>query len=514
MSYAIISVSDKKNIEQLAKTFNQLNITILTTGGTAKYLSQHHIDYIDIASYTHSPEMMDGRVKTLHPKIHGGILARRGIDDQHLQNNNIHLIDYVVVNLYPFESTIQQKNCSHTDAIETIDIGGPTMLRAAAKNYQRVTALCDPNDYQLVIQQLLQRQSTDTTTRQQLAHKVFSHTAYYDACISSYFKNLLADDKLLPKSLTNHYQRMQSLRYGENPHQQAALYSDGNNNGHSLAQATCHQGKPLSYNNLIDANAAYHCVNGFYSNLPCCSIIKHATPCGIAQASALVNAYQLAYAADPSSAFGGIIAFNQSVDADTAQAIVKQQFVEVIIAPAFSAESLNIFQKKPGIRLLECLYSSEQSIEKHSISGGLLIQETDNQPFCSDKFSVVTQKQPSAQQMQDLLFAWHAVRQVKSNAIVFASHGQTLGIGSGQTSRVLSTELAILKAKHAKLPLQQSVMASDAFFPFADGLQLGIDAGISAVIQPGGSKRDAEVIQAADEAEIAMVFTHQRCFKH
>ncbi|MCH9644107.1 MAG: bifunctional phosphoribosylaminoimidazolecarboxamide formyltransferase/IMP cyclohydrolase [Gammaproteobacteria bacterium] len=512
MKYALLSVSNKTNLETLATAFRQLDITLLATGGTAQYLKQHNIEYTDIADYTGFPEIMGGRVKTLHPKIHGGILARRGTDDETLQQNQINPIDYVVVNLYPFEQTIQKTDCSLDDAIEKIDIGGPTMLRAAAKNYQHVTAIVDPNDYPRVIESLQQQQGTCLALRCELAQKVFALTSHYDSHIAHYLQN----ESLLPDSaLALKYPHKEKLRYGENPHQHAALlYNDTTVCGSNLAQAERIQGKELSYNNLVDADAAYQCVNNLGTDQACCTIIKHATPCGIAQADTLLKAYQLAYAADSQSAFGGIIAFNRSLDADTAKKIIQQQFVEVIIAPEFHRETLDVLQSKPNIRLLKCQPAHQKSIELRSISGGILTQQVDNQPFNHDAFKVVTQRQPDAQEMQDLLFAWHAVRYVKSNAILFVHKGQTLGIGSGQTSRVLSTELAILKAKHADLKLDGAVMASDAFFPFADGLQLAIDAGIKAVIQPGGSKRDAEVIQAADDANIAMVMTHQRCFKH
>jgi phosphoribosylaminoimidazolecarboxamide formyltransferase/IMP cyclohydrolase len=508
---ALISVSDKTGIIALAQQLAHHQVEILSTGGTAQALRDAHIPVIDVGDYTGFPEILDGRVKTLHPKIHAGILARRTVDAKTLSALDIPFIDLVIVNLYPFANTIAKPDCTFDEAIEQIDIGGPSMLRGAAKNYQDVAVVIDPEDYQLIIEHLSQNNLTEKH-RLKLAQKVFAHTAYYDTLINDYLTEHTAET-LLPPKRTLALTEQLSLRYGENPHQAATFYQQGIHKT-GLAASIQHQGKPLSYNNLLDADAAMECVKAF-NEKPTCVIVKHTNPCGVAIADDLLTAYQRAYQADPSSAFGGIIAFNQALDAKTAQAIIDTQFVEVILAPKFDAATLEVLKHKPNVRALT--YLSDKSLDRlsyRSISGGILVQEQDTQAINTDNWQVVTDKKPDAQQLIDLTFAWQVVRFVKSNAIVYAKNGQTCGIGAGQTSRIMSCEIGIIKAEQAGLSLNQCVLASDAFFPFSDSIIAAAKAGVAAIIQPGGSLRDQEVINAANDLNMAMIFTGIRHFKH
>lgn len=501
---ALISASDKLGLVSLARRLHQLNIEILATDGTATSLISENIPVTAIADYTGSPEILSGRVKTLHPKIHAGILARRGIDDETLKAEKIPLIDIVIVNLYPFQQTPN---------IENIDIGGPTLLRAAAKNFADVTVVVDPNDYDRVMTEIETQGNTTLETRRYLAQKVFDHIAEYDLAIANYFHQ--EKETFFPTFYKPVFKKIADLRYGENPHQTAAFYQNEISQPGSLAHAKQQQGSALSFNNLMDTECAWNCINEFNSEKASCVIVKHATPCAVAQGDTLLKAYQQAYSSDPESAFGGIIAFNQILDEATARQI-SEQFAEVIIAPDIDSKALELFSKKTKLRVLTTgkLLDSSDTVTLHSISGGLLIQESNRAMITQKDCTVVTKKQPSEQQWQDLLFAWKVVKHVKSNAIVYAKHQRTLGIGGGQTSRVFSAEIGILKAQKNQLSLHDAVMASDAFFPFADGLQVGINAGISAIIQPGGSVRDSEVIDAANKANIVMIFTHERHFRH
>ncbi|MFA6038349.1 MAG: bifunctional phosphoribosylaminoimidazolecarboxamide formyltransferase/IMP cyclohydrolase [Legionellales bacterium] len=503
---ALLSVSDKTGIIELAQKLASNGVEILSTGGTAKALRDANIPVIDVGDYTGFPEILDGRVKTLHPKVHAGILARRAQDTATLEKLDIPYIDLVVVNLYPFANTIAKPNCSFEEAIEQIDIGGPSMLRGAAKNYQDVAVVVDPNDYPLITEQLTLEQ------RLMLAQKVFAHTAHYDALINDYLSEHTKPG-LLPKMRTLALTEQLSLRYGENPHQAASFYQHGIHKT-GLAASIQHQGKPLSYNNLLDADAAMECVKSFTLK-PACVIVKHTNPCGVAQADDLLSAYQRAYQADPSSAFGGIIAFNKKLDEKTAQAIIDTQFVEVILAPEFSEAALTILNNKPNVRALT--YSSDKNTDPlsyRSINGGLLVQEQDTQIINPNDWKIVTTKKPDATQLQDLTFAWQVVRFVKSNAIVYAKNGQTCGIGAGQTSRIMSCEIGIMKAQQAGLSLKACALASDAFFPFADSIIAASKAGVTSIIQPGGSLKDQEVINAANDLNIAMIFTGIRHFRH
>jgi len=510
---ALLSVSDKTGLIELAQALAENQVEILSTGGTAQALKAAGIPVLEVSDYTGFPEILNGRVKTLHPKIHAGILARRLEDQETLQKLAIPTIDLVVVNLYPFAQTIAASDCSLEHAIENIDIGGPSLLRGAAKNYQDVAVVVSPSDYALIIDYIKNKDTTlkNVNARLHLAQKAFAHTAYYDALISQYLTKYTPDN-ILPPTFTLALTQQQALRYGENPHQAAAFYHhDVNKSG--LAGCTQWQGKPLSYNNLLDADAAMQCVQSF-TDEPTCVIVKHTNPCGVAQAKSLEHAYRLAYAADPTSAFGGIIACNRALDAPTAQAIIDTQFAEVIIAPEFSAEALNILQQKPNIRALSLQDVTADRLTYRSISGGLLVQENDTHPVDTTHWQVATKLAPSATVMQDLIFAWQVVRFVKSNAIVYAKGGQTCGIGAGQTSRIISCEIGIQKAQQAGLSLKGSVLASDAFFPFADSINVVAKVGVQAIVQPGGSMRDEEVIRAANELGIAMVFTGIRHFKH
>jgi len=513
---ALLSVSDKSGLVELARALAALGVEILSTGGTARLLEKEGVKVTEVSAYTGFPEMLDGRVKTLHPKIHGGLLARRD-DPAHeaaVKKAGIPPIDLLVVNLYPFQATVADPDCRFEDAIENIDIGGPAMLRAAAKNHAGVAVVVDPADYQIVLNELKLHGAVSDNTRFALARKVFAHTAAYDGAISNYLFSLDNARKRheYPHVLTLQLTKLQSLRYGENPHQSAAFYRDDHPVAGSLASYKQLQGKELSYNNIADADAAWECVKSFAE--PACVIIKHANPCGVATAPALLAAYEKAFKTDPVSAFGGILAFNRALDRAAAEAVAKQ-FAEVIIAPRFEPEALQEFAKKANLRLLEIPLSHE--VQKHDykrVGGGLLVQTTDSKPLDRKDLKVVTKKQPSESQWRDLLFAWRVAQFVKSNAIVFCRDGMTLGVGAGQMSRVDSARMAAMKAKEAKLDLQGSAVASDAFFPFRDGLDVVIDAGATAVIQPGGSVKDNEVIAAADEKKAVMVFTGVRHFRH
>lgn len=523
---ALISVSDKTGIVEFAKQLAALKVEILSTGGTYKLLKENAIDAKEVADYTGFPEMMDGRVKTLHPKIHGGILGRRGTDDAIMQQHQIAPIDMVVVNLYPFAATVAKADCDLPTAIENIDIGGPTMVRSAAKNHKDVAIVVNHQDYATIIENLKQG-GLSYAERFGLALKAFEHTAAYDGMIANYLGTINQTATTLtteqradfPQTFNSQFIKAQEMRYGENPHQKAAFYVEANPVEASIATAKQIQGKELSYNNVADTDAALECVKSFVK--PACVIVKHANPCGVAvvpeNEGGIAKAYDLAFATDSESAFGGIIAFNRELDATTAQAIVNRQFVEVIIAPKISEQARAIVAAKANVRLLEC---GEWPAERPAawdfkrVNGGLLVQSRDNGMISADDLKVVTKRAPTEQEIHDLIFAWKVAKFVKSNAIVYAKHRQTVGIGAGQMSRVNSARIAAIKAEHAGLAVQGAVMASDAFFPFRDGIDNAAKVGIAAVIQPGGSMRDQEVIDAADEAGIAMVFTGMRHFRH
>lgn len=513
---ALISVSDKTNIVEFAKALIERNIELLSTGGTFKALKDAGLAVQEVSDYTGFPEMMDGRVKTLHPKVHGGILARRGQDDSVLAEQNIRTIDLVVVNLYPFEQTVANPSCTLADAIENIDIGGPTMVRAAAKNHAYVGIVTQPQDYDKVIAELDSNQGLlSHELRFDLAVKAFEHTAAYDAAIANYFGQQVGNgSKDFPRTLNLHFEKVQELRYGENPHQASAFYREANPKEASIATATQLQGKELSYNNIADTDAALECVKQFQA--PACVIVKHANPCGVAVATTIKEAYEKAFATDPESAFGGIIAFNRELDGATAETITKQQFVEVIIAPSATGQAQEIIATKQNVRLLVCgeWGANQAAFDYKRVNGGLLVQDRDLGNIGLSDLTVVTKRAPSEQELQDLLFAWQVAKFVKSNAIVYAKDGQTIGVGAGQMSRVNSARIAVIKAEHAGLTVPGSAMASDAFFPFRDGIDNAAAAGIRSVIQPGGSIRDEEVIAAADENDIAMVFTGMRHFRH
>jgi phosphoribosylaminoimidazolecarboxamide formyltransferase/IMP cyclohydrolase len=515
---ALLSVSDKTGVLEFAQELNRLGVELLSTGGTAKLLAEAGLPVKEVSEHTGFPEMMAGRIKTLHPKIHGGLLGRRGTDDAIMAEHDIAPIDLVVVNLYPFEATIARDDCTLAMAIENIDIGGPTMLRAAAKNHADVTVVIDPVDYARVVEQLEANGGVDDATRFDLAVKTFEHTAHYDGAIANYLGKRTQGEELsdFPRTFNRQFEQKQEMRYGENPHQKAAFYTESNAESGTISSATQLQGKALSYNNIADTDAALECVKAFPES-PACVIVKHANPCGVATAGSLLEAYDLAYATDPTSAFGGIIAFNQELDADTAQAIIDRQFVEVIIAPAVSEAAKEVVANKANVRLLDCgpfIENPMQALDFKRVNGGLLVQDRDDALVTADDLKVVTETQPTEAQLQDLLFAWRVAKFVKSNAIVYAKDQQTVGIGAGQMSRVVSSRIAGIKAEDAGLTVPGAVMASDAFFPFRDGLDAAAAAGIKAVIQPGGSMRDDEVIAAANEHGIAMVFTGMRHFRH
>ncbi|MET0013800.1 MAG: bifunctional phosphoribosylaminoimidazolecarboxamide formyltransferase/IMP cyclohydrolase [Sedimenticola sp.] len=513
---ALISVSDKTGIVDFARALHERGIQILSTGGTARLLSEQSIPVTEVSEYTGFPEMMDGRVKTLHPKIHGGILGRRGTDDQVMADNGIAPIDMIVVNLYPFEQTVANPDCDLPTAIENIDIGGPTMLRAAAKNHADVTVVVDADDYGRILEEMDQNGGSVTdATRFDLAVKTFEHTSNYDGAIANYLGTRLAEKPSdFPRTINLQYRQVQTMRYGENPHQKAAFFVERDQPEACISTARQLQGKELSYNNIADTDAALECVKQ-YAESPTCVIVKHANPCGVAQGDNLLHAYDRAYSTDPESAFGGIIAFNEELDAETAQAIVDRQFVEVIIAPRVSAAAVDVVSSKKNVRLLECGDWTSEVIHRldfKRVNGGLLVQDADLAIY--NDLKVVTKRTPTEQEMTDLIFTWRVAKFVKSNAIVYGKDGMTIGVGAGQMSRVNSARIAGIKAEHAGLEVPGSVMASDAFFPFRDGLDNAAEAGIRAVIQPGGSMRDEEVIAAADEHDIAMVFTGMRHFRH
>jgi len=516
---ALISVSDKTGIVPFAQGLSDLNIEILSTGGTYKLLASANISAIEISDYTGFPEMMDGRVKTLHPKIHGGILARRDIDQKVLTDHDIPPIDLVVVNLYPFEATVANPNCDLPTAIENIDIGGPTMLRAAAKNNKFVAAVVNPSDYDRVIELLTRNDgSLDQQARFDFAVKTYEHTAAYDGAIANYLGTKLEQsDKssFFPRTFNTQFIKSQEMRYGENPHQKAAFYVEKKPEEASISSAQQLQGKALSYNNIADTDAAVECVKSFSG--PACVIVKHANPCGVAIAETPLKAYELAFQTDPTSAFGGIIAFNREFDAESARRITEQQFTEVIIAPSVSEEALAVTAVKKNVRVLTCgQWDSQRSadFDYKRVNGGLLVQDRDIHTISKDDLTVASKRAPTDDELRDLLFAWRVAQYVKSNAIVYCKNNQTIGIGAGQMSRVYSAKIAGIKAADENLQVEGSVMASDAFFPFRDGIDAAAQAGITAVIQPGGSMRDQEVIAAADEAGMAMVFTGLRHFRH
>ena len=526
---ALISVSDKTGIVEFARALEALGCALLSTGGTARLLQDAGLAVTEVAQHTGFPEMLDGRVKTLHPVIHGGLLARRDLPEhlEALKEHGIAAIDLLVVNLYPFEATVAKPGCTLEDAIENIDIGGPAMVRSAAKNWADVAVLTDASQYAQVLAELQQGGTVRRETRFALAVAAFNRVSNYDAAISDYLSSIAPDGSRseFPAQSNARFVKLQDLRYGENPHQRAAFYRDLYPAPGSLASAVQLQGKELSYNNIADADAAWECVKSFDAATPCCVIVKHANPCGVAIGAHAADAYRKAFATDPTSAFGGIIAFNAVLDGEAA-ALVAKQFVEVLIAPAFSAEARAVFAAKPGTRLLAIALDGvrrdgatawERGRNMHDVKrvgSGLLIQSADERELDRAELRIVTRREPTPAQLDDLLFAWRVAKYVKSNAIVFCGGGMTLGIGAGQMSRIDSARIASIKAANAGLSLDASAVASDAFFPFRDGLDVVVDAGANCVIQPGGSVRDAEVIAAADERGVAMVFTGVRHFRH
>ena len=518
VSRALISVSDKNGIVDFARALQELNIELLSTGGTFRLLKENNISVTEVSDYTNFPEMMDGRVKTLHPKVHGGILGRRGVDDEVMEEHSIKPIDMVVVNLYPFASTVSDPTCTLTDAIENIDIGGPTMVRSAAKNHKDVAVLVNNSDYAEVVEELKKNQGQlKYQTRYELMVKAFEHTAGYDGMIANHFGARGTDNTARDFSNTCNMQyfKTQEMRYGENPHQKAAFYTEASPTEASVATAKQLQGKELSFNNIADTDAALECVKQF--DEPACVIVKHANPCGVAVAADIGAAYELAFATDPESAFGGIIAFNRELDSKTARAICEKQFVEVIIAPTVSADASAVVAEKKNVRLLACgMWDSQRpnDFDYKRVNGGLLIQDRDNGMVCERDLKVVSKRIPTSSEMSDMLFAWKVAKMVKSNAIIYAKNNQTIGVGAGQMSRINSARIAGIKAEHAGLDVVGAVMASDAFFPFRDGIDNAGKAGISCIIQPGGSMRDDEVITAANEHGMAMVFTGMRHFRH
>ncbi|MBB1322894.1 bifunctional phosphoribosylaminoimidazolecarboxamide formyltransferase/IMP cyclohydrolase [Shewanella sp. SR43-8] len=520
---ALLSVSDKTGILEFAQALHAQGVELLSTGGTAKLLADNNIPVIEVSDYTGHPEIMDGRVKTLHPKIHGGILARRGIDEIVMEQNAIKPIDLVAVNLYPFAETVAKPGCTLADAVENIDIGGPTMVRSTAKNHKDTTIVVNAKDYSRVITEMQANNgSTTLATRFDLAIAAFEHTAAYDGMIANYFGTMVPahsndechDDSTFPRTFNSQFIKKQDLRYGENSHQKAAFYVDNQIDEASVASAIQLQGKALSYNNIADTDSALECVKEFEG--PACVIVKHANPCGVALGANLLEAYDRAFKTDPTSAFGGIIAFNQELDADTAQAIVDRQFVEVIIAPKVSQAARDIIAAKANVRLLECgqWNTKTTTLDYKRVNGGLLIQDRDQGMVDLADVKVVSKRQPTAAELKDLMFCWKVAKFVKSNAIVYAKDGMTIGVGAGQMSRVYSAKIAGIKAADEGLVVENSVMASDAFFPFRDGIDAAAAAGISCIIQPGGSIRDEEIIAAADEHGMAMVFTGMRHFRH
>ncbi len=521
---ALISVSDKTGIVEFAQALAERGVDILSTGGTARLLAEQGIAVTEVSDYTGFPEMMDGRVKTLHPKVHGGVLGRRGQDDDVMAKHGINPIDMVVVNLYPFAETVAKEGCTLADAVENIDIGGPTMVRSAAKNHKDVTIVVNAHDYDRVIAEMdANEKSLTLETRFDLAIAAFEHTASYDGMIANYFGTMVPsygenkegdEESKFPRTFNQQFEKKQDMRYGENSHQAAAFYVEANPQEASVSTARQIQGKALSYNNIADTDAALECVKEF--NEPACVIVKHANPCGVALGKDILEAYNRAYQTDPTSAFGGIIAFNQELDAATATAIVERQFVEVIIAPSVSAEAIEVVAAKKNVRLLECGEWSTKTtgFDVKRVNGGLLVQDRDQGMVSLDDLKVVSKRQPTEKELKDALFCWKVAKYVKSNAIVYAKGDMTIGVGAGQMSRVYSAKIAGIKAADEGLEVAGSVMASDAFFPFRDGIDAAAEAGIKCVIQPGGSMRDDEVIAAADEYGMAMIFTGMRHFRH
>ncbi|EGQ7877743.1 bifunctional phosphoribosylaminoimidazolecarboxamide formyltransferase/IMP cyclohydrolase [Vibrio parahaemolyticus] len=521
---ALISVSDKTGIVEFAQALAERGVDILSTGGTARLLAEQGIAVTEVSDYTGFPEMMDGRVKTLHPKVHGGVLGRRGQDDEVMAKHGINPIDMVVVNLYPFAETVAKEGCTLADAVENIDIGGPTMVRSAAKNHKDVTIVVNASDYDRVIAEMdANDKSLTLETRFDLAIAAFEHTAAYDGMIANYFGTMVPsygenkegdEESKFPRTFNQQFEKKQDMRYGENSHQAAAFYVEANPQEASVSTARQIQGKALSYNNIADTDAALECVKEF--NEPACVIVKHANPCGVALGKDILEAYNRAYQTDPTSAFGGIIAFNQELDAETATAIVERQFVEVIIAPSVSAEAIEVVAAKKNVRLLECGEWSTKTtgFDVKRVNGGLLVQDRDQGMVSLDDLKVVSKRQPTEEELKDALFCWKVAKYVKSNAIVYAKGDMTIGVGAGQMSRVYSAKIAGIKAEDEGLEVAGSVMASDAFFPFRDGIDAAAEAGIKCVIQPGGSMRDDEVIAAADEHGMAMIFTGMRHFRH
>ena len=511
---ALISVSDKTDIDKIAKELISNNYDILSTGGTAKFLTKNKIPNISIAKFTNFEEILEGRVKTLHPIIHAGILAKDEKALKNIKNTSYSLIDMVIVNLYPFEQVISKKNCKFSDAIENIDIGGPTMLRAAAKNHNRVTVITDPNDYRAVISEIKSKGSTTKSLRYKLALKVFSLISKYDSAITNYLiENSKTKENLMPAELNIVLEKENNLRYGENPHQNAALYNikTPKSLGFTFKQLA---GKELSFNNLVDSESASSCVKQFQKHA--CVIVKHANPCGVSESTSLLKAYNEAYATDPTSAFGGIIAFNKKLDHKLLTKILSQQFVEVIIAPDVTKECLSVIKTKPNVRLIiiKDFLKNIKNIEMKSLKNKFLIQESDIKIISKKDLKIVTKKKPSSAQIDDLLFAFKVARYVKSNAIVFVKNKKTLGIGAGQMSRIDSTNIAHSKAKKANISLKNCVMASEAFFPFRDNVDLAKKIGVSSIIQPGGSVKDKEIISVSNKHNISMVFSGVRVFKH
>jgi len=513
---ALLSVSDKTGIEEFAMALRKLGVELLSTGGTAKLLREKNIEVTEVSDYTSFPEIMDGRVKTLHPKIHGGILGRRDVDQNVMQENDIDPIDLVVINLYPFAATVAAPDCTLENAIENIDIGGPAMLRAAAKNYAFVAVVVNPSDYANIQQQLNENDGMlDADTRFDLAVKTFEHTAQYDGMIANHLgKQLPSSDETFSRTLNLQFHQAQVLRYGENPHQRGAFYVEEGVLEPSVATSDVIQGKELSYNNVADTDAALECVRQF--DRPACVIVKHANPCGVASGENILQAYERAYQTDPTSAFGGIIAFNQELDADTAKIIIQRQFVEVLIAPKISNAAKQEVAQKKNVRLLECgsWQGNLKTFDYKRVLGGLLVQDRDLGVVNKDDLKIVSKRTPTEKQIEDMLFAWKIVKFVKSNAIIYVHDQQTIGVGAGQMSRVYSAKIAAIKAQDENLKVAGCVMASDAFFPFRDGIDTAHEHGITAIIQPGGSMNDEEVIAAADEHDMAMVFTNMRHFRH
>ncbi|EGQ8006671.1 bifunctional phosphoribosylaminoimidazolecarboxamide formyltransferase/IMP cyclohydrolase [Vibrio parahaemolyticus] len=521
---ALISVSDKTGIVEFAQALAERGVDILSTGGTARLLAEQGIAVTEVSDYTGFPEMMDGRVKTLHPKVHGGVLGRRGQDDDVMAKHGINPIDMVVVNLYPFAETVAKDGCTLADAVENIDIGGPTMVRSAAKNHKDVTIVVNASDYDRVIAEMdANDKSLTLETRFDLAIAAFEHTAAYDGMIANYFGTMVPsygenkegdEESKFPRTFNQQFEKKQDMRYGENSHQAAVFYVEANPQEASVSTARQIQGKALSYNNIADTDAALECVKEF--NEPACVIVKHANPCGVALGKDILEAYNRAYQTDPTSAFGGIIAFNQELDAVTATAIVERQFVEVIIAPSVSTEAIEVVAAKKNVRLLECGEWSTKTtgFDVKRVNGGLLVQDRDQGMVSLDDLKVVSKRQPTEEELKDALFCWKVAKYVKSNAIVYAKGDMTIGVGAGQMSRVYSAKIAGIKAADEGLEVAGSVMASDAFFPFRDGIDAAAEAGIKCVIQPGGSMRDDEVIAAADEHGMAMIFTGMRHFRH